>query len=322
MLSQIPEWLGVLIEYLCLLVLALSVCSMIPQYGWLFDLVSHFRVSMAWTGFAASLLAVLAGKIALAGLCSASALLILASLFPFRPNRNAISSTPHRMILFNVRMRNRAYDRTLRFILGEAPDMLALVEVDQAWIDNLLSLRDLFPYRACLPHPSSYGLAFFSRYPIQTWRAARAGTSDPDHLEVELELPTGIVHVILAHLPPPFTPSELKKRNDGLAHLGQVARLKGKPTLLMGDFNASPWTPGLLDVERSSGLRSLRRGHGLLASWPAPFWPTRIPIDHILGSGTSITFGNASLGPDLGSDHLPLRVELSIAKAGEASSSA
>ena len=54
-------------------------------------------------------------------------------------------------------------------------------------------------------------------------------------------------------------------------------------------------------------LKNSRMGVGILPTWPAPV--PLIPIDHVLVS-SDIKVRNISVGRDIGSDHLPLIVDL------------
>ena len=294
-----------------------GVSSLIPRYGWLFDIASHFRAQIAGLNLAGAAVCCIIGRVWVALALTLIALAIIVTLVPFwrkgsEPHRHGI-----RLVLFNVRMRNRQFGRTVDFVLQESPDMLGLVEVDQRWLDGVQRLQEHFPYQAQVPHPASYGLALFSRFPIVAWSAARLDGLDTDHLEAVVELPVGAVNVIMAHLPPPLTPSEWRRRDRGLALLGKLASTKTSPTLVMGDFNASPWTPALKDMEKRATLRSFRRDRGIAASWPSRFWLGHIPIDHVLGTAGMIQFGRPQVGPDLGSDHLPVGLTIFFPKMTE-----
>jgi endonuclease/exonuclease/phosphatase family metal-dependent hydrolase len=59
------------------------------------------------------------------------------------------------------------------------------------------------------------------------------------------------------------------------------------------------------------GLRDSREGFGLQNSWPA-YWPwLSITIDHCLVS-RDIRLIDRKVGPDIGSDHYPVLVEVGI----------
>ena len=60
-------------------------------------------------------------------------------------------------------------------------------------------------------------------------------------------------------------------------------------------------------LARDLALVNGRREHGVMGSYPAwlPFGILRLPIDHLLASRDFTVIG-ARLGPDIGSDHLPL----------------
>jgi endonuclease/exonuclease/phosphatase (EEP) superfamily protein YafD len=77
----------------------------------------------------------------------------------------------------------------------------------------------------------------------------------------------------------------------------------------MGDFNAASWSPLLIALRGATGLEERRR---LLPSWPSWAWPIfRLPIDHVLARGRARVVESA-LGPDIGSDHLPIIARIAI----------
>ena len=86
-------------------------------------------------------------------------------------------------------------------------------------------------------------------------------------------------------------------------------------SILIGDLNTTMWSPWFGRLCAKSGLSSVRRGFGVLPSWPAPL-PAflRIPIDHCLVSDDLVVTG-CRLGSPAGSDHLPLIVDLAVAAA-------
>ena len=79
--------------------------------------------------------------------------------------------------------------------------------------------------------------------------------------------------------------------------------------VLVGDFNSTPWNPVQPAFRAATGLDN--RGH-VLFSWPSWAWPIfRIPIDQVFVRGR-LEVTQARLGPNVGSDHLPVEAEISL----------
>jgi endonuclease/exonuclease/phosphatase (EEP) superfamily protein YafD len=83
--------------------------------------------------------------------------------------------------------------------------------------------------------------------------------------------------------------------------------------LIAGDFNLTPWSEYFSDALEQSGLHDAALGFGLARSWPAQFAPAGIRIDHCLLS-RHWRSQSTSIGPDLGSDHLPLVADVSLSR--------
>ncbi len=92
------------------------------------------------------------------------------------------------------------------------------------------------------------------------------------------------------------------------------------PLIVAGDFNLTPWSPRFPAVLSASGLKLADTGSIWPHTWPAPsgwFYGGLVvrgfPIDHILVSRHFALLA-ARRGPDIGSDHLPVIVDLALAK--------
>ncbi len=120
------------------------------------------------------------------------------------------------------------------------------------------------------------------------------------------------VSLLATHPRTPMTLQTFSQRNDQLTEVGSFVRSRPGPWVVIGDLNMSMWSPWFKRLCGEAGLSNARRGFGVLATWPA-FLPgvCRIPIDHCLVSDPSMVTG-CRLGPDIGSDHLPLIVDLDL----------
>ncbi len=86
----------------------------------------------------------------------------------------------------------------------------------------------------------------------------------------------------------------------------------GRHAVVIGDFNSTPWAHPFRDMLRDGNMVNGQRGLGLRNTWPATLPDLlRIPIDHVVYSGDVWTIRH-EIGVPMGSDHLPLTVELGV----------
>src|SRR5690606_20825974 len=52
-------------------------------------------------------------------------------------------------------------------ILRESPDIVALMEVDEAWLDKLDVALWMMPFQRAVPRNDNFGIAIFSKAPIR-----------------------------------------------------------------------------------------------------------------------------------------------------------
>jgi endonuclease/exonuclease/phosphatase (EEP) superfamily protein YafD len=135
-------------------------------------------------------------------------------------------------------------------------------------------------------------------------------------------LASGCVMVITAH--PPRPGPQRWRRNKLLAALAgyaQKATRDGDRVIAAGDFNVTAFSADFA-VFAQAGLIDTALGRGYPSTWPlwlgpkSPLFPAGLPglgvgIDQVLVS-PGIGVVQRWLGPDIGSDHWPLFVELKI----------
>lgn len=84
------------------------------------------------------------------------------------------------------------------------------------------------------------------------------------------------------------------------------------PRLVIGDFNTTSCPPHFQSFTNTAGLRDSRTGSGIQPTWPALwFHPLQICVDHCLVSPHFIV-RNRTTGPNVGSDHYPIIVDLAL----------
>ncbi|MBT9587233.1 hypothetical protein IV102_28070 [bacterium] len=118
------------------------------------------------------------------------------------------------------------------------------------------------------------------------------------------------LHVVAAHPVPPIYGQASQRRNRMIQTLARHLATCPRPFVLLGDLNNTPWSPSLSPLPPSA--RNTRRGFGLLPSWPKLLpLPLRIPIDQCYVS-EEVGVVQCQLGPDVGSDHFPLVVDVQL----------
>ena len=116
---------------------------------------------------------------------------------------------------------------------------------------------------------------------------------------------------LLVHPPPPVQRAMFDEQQRQLDAIAARVRALDGPVVVLGDLNATPWSRPFARLVAESGLLDTRAGFGVQASFPAAEPLLRIPIDHVLVSpGVGVTARR--IERDVGSDHLPVYIELRI----------
>ena len=236
------------------------------------------------------------------------------------PSPTASSAAPLKIVYANVLTSNPDPTPLLALIAAEKPDLVALLEINARWKSQLLaSLSAEFPHHSIHPREDNFGLALFSRTrPADDHVEFFADVETPS-LHLTWVHPDADIRILLTHPLPPGSQETTVLRDQHLDALGDWTRsvtgltppgAPSSPALILGDLNATPWCPPLRRLLSESGLRSAASDFGSISpSWPAPIPFLRIPIDHALLT-RGLVCVSYRIGPDIGSDHFPLLLEL------------
>jgi endonuclease/exonuclease/phosphatase (EEP) superfamily protein YafD len=284
---------------------------------WL-DLLAHFAPVWLAGAAGAGVAGVVAPRgrtrgavliVAALGALAAGALMAPEWLRTVRPPVAAAPPARIRLVEFNTWDRNSDPEATAAWIESERPDIVAVEEGTPA-------LRRALARRGYAYVKGMVSTAIFSRLP----RApspfavpAAAWHVLPDFARATYAAPegSGTFSVVAVHLNWPTRPSSWAQIPALLSFLNLYAHDR---LIVAGDFNLTPWSFALRRLDRDIGLERRDRA---LASWPVrrrlrgrtiPL-PTILPIDHIY-AGPGWRTVDIRLGPRLGSDHLPLIVDL------------
>lgn len=168
-------------------------------------------------------------------------------------------------------------------------------------------------------------ICLFSRYPILDWRTLpRPGLVSI--ARADLSIGGEVVHLGMVHLETPHATLMEFKEKSAIPRLGPVVRANLRrrdedsrrasqwfaqtgdaPTIIAGDFNL-PIESAVFRRYWSGYSDSFNRaGIGVGATYRYRWYSVR--IDHVLTRG-GVTAVRSAIGPDLGSDHLPVIADL------------
>lgn len=284
------------------------VVSWIPV--WPCALFEHFRVQYVECGV---VVIVAAAALRLRGYFDIALISSLLNALPVASDLTggARSVPPNgtrvRALVFNVHTESKSYEQVRRLIADEKTDVIGLVEVDQRWLDAIAPALTGYTGRIEVPRTDNFGVALYAR-----------GEVDGAPEELAASVPTVIaavrvanaqLNVIVTHPVPPMSGAALEQQGEQFDAVAARVRSRNESVIVMGDFNATPWSRPFRRFQRGSGLCDTRSGFGVQASFPASSRFLRIPIDHVLVS-CSVGVLDRRVGADVGSDHLPVIVDL------------
>ncbi len=296
------------------------IATLMPLGGrwvWWLDLASHARLQ-AFLGFATVTLMALGTRRFGIGAASLGMTLFHGlALWPYYASvpspheqesspESSLESTPSlRLVVANVLTTNPNHKAFLDWVRAQDPDVLALLEIGAGWHQTLQRELKAWPHEETLVREDNFGMAIYSRVPIETLQWMPVLPGGPVNALVQLQWEGRSVPLLLTHPIPPVAGWASRQRDQQIAGLARVSVLQEDLALLVGDLNATPWSKAFTPL-RQTPLRDGRLGFGYLGTWPA--WAPallRIPIDHVwLGPGWQVT--SFETGPQVGSDHLPL----------------
>ncbi|HEY9616802.1 MAG TPA: endonuclease/exonuclease/phosphatase family protein [Microcoleaceae cyanobacterium] len=212
--------------------------------------------------------------------------------------------------------------QAIAYIDGQTADLVWLIEVTPASLGQLQSELKHYQLVAAEPRENSHGSALFLKKRLTS--AIAVQSTQVIHLPATSERPMLEAVVTWAgHSIALLSFQTTRPRNAGTSEFQQIELMagaswsrqqlqQGREVVMIGDFNTTPWSSRFRQLLQDSQLLNSQRGFGLQPTWNA-YWPPllRIAIDHCLHSRAFIV-QNRTIGADVGSDHLPLQVDLRL----------
>jgi endonuclease/exonuclease/phosphatase (EEP) superfamily protein YafD len=317
------------LTFILAFVTTLTIVGFMGQFWWIFDLASHFRPQY----FIALVILVVffakAKKWKSTGVGIVCGLVNFMLISPYIGNTNSVTEVDRpkiRILSMNLSHTNSSYKKAKIVIKKTQPSILILQELGNSWENALGETLLKFPYSAKHPVSTTYGYFFlpkfllplfipkeklfigvFSHLPFERIMTAQSDS----YIRGSFKFKEKMFTLFGVHLTSPVGKVRTEVRNKQLNGLVEEIQKNNQPTVVIGDFNTTPWSLYFQDFIQKSRLRDTRKGLGIYPTWLAQFPPLSIPIDHSLTSD-GIEVGSFSLGTSFGSDHLPIILDFSI----------
>lgn len=238
-------------------------------------------------------------------------LVLLAPLY-WPAGEPAASEERLRVMCLNVLTSNNRYEDVLRLIEREDPDVLVLIEINDAWARAMAPLAERYGVIKADPRSDNFGMGLYTRLPVEHLEVIEIAESRTPTITAELTVDDERVSILATHPLPPVNTGYARSRDRQLAEAGEWASQQQGPTLLVGDLNVTRFSPQFRSLLRDSGLKDSAAGYGYRATWYVGRL-IGIPIDHVLYTD-ALSVVERRIGPDVGSDHRAVIVDFVLSR--------
>lgn len=220
-----------------------------------------------------------------------------------------------RLVMSNVLMENRRFDRWLEVVRGADPDVIVAVETDAHWDAALRALERDYPHVVRHVQDNYYGMILFSRLQIAKHEVRFLVQDDVPSIHATVKLRDGqrvCIHALHPRPPEPVRDQDSAPRDAELVLMGKEIdkHQRDAPTIVCGDLNDVAWSYTSQLFLRLSKLLDPRMGRGFYNSFNANWRLMRFPLDHVFHSD-EFKLVDLRVLPHVGSDHFPMFVHLS-----------
>lgn len=196
------------------------------------------------------------------------------------PSKNTIS-----VMTANLYQVNRVPEKMKAAILAVNADILVTNETNKSVMQGTPSLATEYPHRLSLQtNGTVLRTVIWSKFPMRDGRLFLEDRVEPTGASAIIEVAPDIeISVLGVHLAHPV----IGNQQEQIEALDRIAEGLPAPRIVMGDFNATPWSWAMTQIQRNTGTRRIP---GYRVTWHGRYpsmlgtlrGPLGQPIDHIL----------------------------------------
>lgn len=215
------------------------------------------------------------------------------------------------ILVSNVLTTNTKYQKLIKLINRQDPDLVLTLETDETWEKELEVIEEEYPYTVKIPLCNLYGMHLYSKLELEDIEIKYLISEEIPSIHGKVVLRSGEKLNIHCLHPKPPSPSEDDTSTNRDAELLLVGKeIDGKKsTLVFGDLNDVAWSRTTELFMRLSGLLDPRIGRGFYNTFHASYPVFRWPLDHVFHSSDFLLQKLKRL-ENIGSDHFPIYIKL------------
>ncbi len=210
-----------------------------------------------------------------------------------------------KLVQYNTWFENGRIEEVAASIEAMDGDVVTLLEFGSNKKPILERLRSRYPHQYDCLELDYCNLVVLSKYPFAEPPNAKARWVGPPYVEVHFGPELANLTLFGVHtLRFPHQRAQFTQLNE----LTKVVDARPDPLVVMGDFNATPFSRQIRAFSERTNLQRLT----YLPSWPARIQLPQLAIDHVFVSAGIRVLDDERIGPNGGSDHNPITMTLAI----------
>ncbi|MEX0895775.1 MAG: endonuclease/exonuclease/phosphatase family protein [Patescibacteria group bacterium] len=293
----------------------ITALSAVSSHWWFLELFSHFRIQYVLIG--SLLIPILSWRKAFIPALTVLTVTAIhaASIWPYLHTPNVLATVedqPIRIMFANVYYKQTDFRQLTTVITDYDPDIIVFAEIQEEPFSQLAAdFEEQYSFSTHADGIGAYDLSAIAKTEPETVATTYFVPNNPS-IYLRFTHQGRDFSILGIHAFSPMNAQYAAQRDENLVKAIEYVGAVSEPSLLVGDFNITQFSPKFDELIADSGMHESQRLFGVQPSWPTHL-PSlmRIPIDHILYSD-GIVLQNRFLGLPTGSDHLPVIVDISV----------